>query len=187
MVCNITGTLFQPDGTIVSDRQFMIRLVDSTISAGPVGGIVPDVISGRTGVDGSIDIDLFPGNYTIAVEPALNANQRKQLIYIGPLSVPDEASARLEDLLVSAPIPVRAPGPVVMPTRGEAQVYSASHPGVMVVVPTGSGEPGAMYLGGVLVWDMQAGPPPVGLTFGLETEDGDVLITEDGDILLGEY
>lgn len=178
MTCTVTGTLYSPDGVPLPDTRVTIH--SPAIYAVAGGASMPVRVEVVTDGGGVLAVDLLPGSYTMRWGDACGH-------YSSPLSIPDEASAALEDLLIAAPIPVRAPGPAIRPTRGEAQAYSASHPGVMVVVPTGPGEPGAMYLGGVLVWDMQAGAPPVGMTFGLETEGGDVLITEDGDLLVGEY
>ena len=114
------------------------------IFASEDGASMPVTVEAVTDDAGLLTVDLLPGNYTMRW---LGPTAR----HISPLSVPDEATARLEDLLVAAPIPVRAPGTTVRPTRGEAQAHSAVNPGVLVIVPTGPGEPGAMYLNGVLV------------------------------------
>ena len=153
MVCTITGILRDPTGAPVAEAAVLITA--QAITATDDGAMLPRHVEVRSGPDGALAVTLLPGRYQLRWRLAT-------VDYVSPLSVPDEPEADLADLLVAAPIPVRGPSGApasvaVRMTAAEAQVWSAGHPDVLVFVPNGPGEPGALYIGGALIWQFEAG------------------------------
>lgn len=173
MTCTITGYLRDPAGVPLSDTA--ITITAQAITASGDGAMLPRQVGATTDAAGLLVVDLLPGRYMLRWRSATQD-------YASPLSVPDEPDADLADLLVAAPLPVRPAGAVVMPDRISARAYSAAHPGVLVAVAVGAGEPGAGYIGGVQVWDGASGPAPA--NFGFVTEGGDSVVTDGGDNLV---
>lgn len=96
MTCTITGILRYPSGDPAT--RVRVSVHSGNISATNDGASLPLVVSAKTDNTGQLQIDLLPGVYTLRWDR-----------YSSPLSVPDEPTANLADLLVAAPVPVRGP------------------------------------------------------------------------------
>lgn len=100
MPCLITGTLRNPSGEPATRARVSVH--SYAIIATDDGASLPVVIAARTDNAGQLQITLLPGVYTLRWDSGNG-------VYSSPLSVPDEPTADLGDLLVAAPVPVRGP------------------------------------------------------------------------------
>lgn len=97
-LCNITGTVYMPNGEPAAVRwvQFILD-VGERVEAAYLGAVAPDPIRVRTDNDGNIDVDIITGNYYGVMESRGNSRE-----YGFKAVVPDTASAQFSDIIEAA-------------------------------------------------------------------------------------
>ena len=99
MTCIVTGDLIDITGADMAGAVVTVRTVEGIHASGS-RAVLPRVETFTADGSGIVTMSLEPGRYRIAW-------QSGPRLYESPLSVPDEASADLADLLVDTPAPVR--------------------------------------------------------------------------------
>lgn len=97
-LCNITGTVYLPDGTAAASRLIAFNRLDKSVVAGYLGAVLPDAVSVVTGSQGEVDVDLITGRYVLTVAGTVTR-----------LNVPDAATADLGDILAVSELPASPP------------------------------------------------------------------------------
>ena len=101
-LCNVTGTVYLLNGELAQSRVVIFERDTKRIRAEYLGTTIPQPVITKTDKQGQIDVNLVTGVYQIkAVGPYGG--------YIGNCVVPDDASARLEDIIDVADLPEAPP------------------------------------------------------------------------------
>lgn len=93
-LCNITGTLYYPSGDPARTRQVWFHRAPESVAADYLGTVLPDDTRTRSAYDGSVDFNLITGYYIGEYEGTHGRITFK-------LTVPEAASARLEDCIAA--------------------------------------------------------------------------------------
>lgn len=93
-LCNITGTLYYPSGEPARTRQVWFHRNPESVAADYLGTVLPDDTRTRSAYDGSVDFNLITGRY---IGEYVGTHGRVTF----KLTVPEAASARLEDCIAA--------------------------------------------------------------------------------------
>lgn len=98
-LCNITGTVYLPNGQLARSRTIVFRRVNRNITAEYLGTVLPDDVVVQTSTTGQITVSLLTGYYIAHAEGC----------YVGRVAVPDAGSANFEDIIALGEIPMVPP------------------------------------------------------------------------------
>lgn len=101
-LCNVTGTVYLPNGQIAANRRIVFRREVRNITAEYLGAMFPDDVITTTSATGEIDVNLVTGRY-IAFATGSNIS------FFGVAVVPDAATANFADILNLDDIPDTPP------------------------------------------------------------------------------
>lgn len=98
-LCNVTGTVYLPNGQLARSRTIVFRRVNQKVTAEYLGTVLPDDVIAKTSTSGQIAVALLTGYYSVHAEGG----------YIGRAVVPDSGSADMSDILDASVIPETPP------------------------------------------------------------------------------
>lgn len=99
MLCNVTGTLYLPNGQLGKSRTLRFKRVDQKVKAEYLGAVVPDDVYTQSDKQGEVDFDILTGVYMMHVEGGYSVRA----------IVPDSATASISDIIEAAAIPPEPP------------------------------------------------------------------------------
>ena len=99
MLCNVTGTLYLPNGQLGKSRTLRFKRVDQKVKAEYLGAVVPDDVYTQSNNQGEVDFDILTGVYMMHVEGGYSVRA----------IVPDAATANISDIIEAAAIPPEPP------------------------------------------------------------------------------
>lgn len=95
-LCRITGTVQLPDGDNAAGRVIVFHRAPETVTAQSGVSVIPDSVPVRVAQDGTVDFELYTGNYVGVVRLQ---RQVTQVHFKFP--VPEAATANFQDILQS--------------------------------------------------------------------------------------
>lgn len=137
-LCNVTGTVYLPNGQLARSRTIVFRRANRNITAEYLGTVLPDDVVAQTSTTGQIAVALLTGNYVAHADGQ----------YAARIAVPDELNADFADIVTQGEIPAVPPAwaqelmqavieVVEFATDAEAYAYSAANPTAIVISTEG--------------------------------------------------
>lgn len=164
-LCEITGTLYLPDGEPAKFYTVYLTRTDKRVVRDYNGAVVPQMVKVQTAQDGSVDFSILTGSYNGIARPSDTSGGSTQ--YSFTFNVPDAASALFQDCIDAVAPP--SPQPVWY-DKLNAEISDISDialsneeslegsPWQVVATDAESGKAVAQELGPYHVMDLDAGP-----------------------------
>lgn len=99
MLCNVTGTLYLPNGQLGKSLTLRFRRVDQRVTAEYLGAVVPHDVYTQSDKSGQVDFDILTGVYVMHVEGGYSVRA----------IVPNAATADIADCIDAAALPDQPP------------------------------------------------------------------------------
>ena len=99
MLCNVTGTLYLPNGQFGKSLTLRFKRVDQRVTAEYLGAVVPNDVYTQSDKSGAVDFDILTGVYVMHVEGGYSVRA----------VVPDAATADIADCIDAAAVPDQPP------------------------------------------------------------------------------
>ena len=143
MLCNVTGTIYLPNGQLAKSRTLRFKRVDQKVKAEYLGAVVPDDVYTQSDNQGEVDFDILTGVYIMHVEGG----------YSVQAIVTDAPTASIADIIEAAAIPPEPPVWYQQALDARDEAVAAAETAIdLSAVDVATGEPGtdAVFSGGVL-------------------------------------
>lgn len=98
-LCNVTGTLYLPNGQLGKSLTLRFRRSDQSVKAEYLGAVVPHDVYTQSDKSGQVDFEILTGVYVMHVEGGYSVRA----------IVPDDATADIADCIDAAAIPDQPP------------------------------------------------------------------------------
>lgn len=98
-LCNVTGTVYLPNGQLARSRTIVFRRVNRNITAEYLGTVLPDDVVAQTSTSGQITVSLLTGYYVAHAEGQ----------YAARIAVPDAPDADFSDIVTQGEVPAVPP------------------------------------------------------------------------------
>ncbi len=99
MLCNVTGTLYLPNGQLGKSLTLRFRRADQRVTAEYLGAVVPHDVYTQSDKSGQVDFDILTGVYVMHVEGGYSVR----------CIIPDAATADISDCIDAAAVPDQPP------------------------------------------------------------------------------
>lgn len=99
MLCNVTGTLYLPNGQLGKSLTLRFRRADQRVTAEYLGAVVPHDVYTQSDKSGQVDFEILTGVYVMHVEGGYSVRA----------IVPDAATADIADCIDAAAVPDQPP------------------------------------------------------------------------------